>query len=239
MRATHAIARPLALSAALLAPWPAATLHADARGGPPADYQIWASDQSNSVPGETAAGVRGSYLWIWDGRDIERQLAGGREARPLGCVPPGPGERGRSGPCDLLDVFPRDLVEVDAAGAPTGTTLGDVAGFGRLHGMIADPQGRYVTANVFAPGGGFVGVVDTRRRAPVALFRASGTSAGGGTDARSVHMSFWDATGSAILVANLDGKILERIDVERDRQGRITGLVFARMIVRTITASLG
>ena len=138
-----------------------------------------------------------------------------------------------AGPCDLLDVFPQTLVEVDARGEPTGQTLGDLDGFGRLHGMLADPQNRYVNANIFAPGGGFVGVIDTRTREAIGLFRVTGTNVGGGTDVRSVHMSFWSADGASILVANLNGKVLERIDVTRDASGTITDLVFDR------SASLG
>lgn len=138
------------------------------------------------------------------------------------------GVGGASGPCDLLDVFPQDLVEYDGDGEPTGNTLADLNGFGRLHGMLPDPQGRYVTANIFAPSGGYVGIIDTRSKAAVSLFRVTGTNVGGGVDVRSVHMSFWDATGSSILVANLHGKLLERIDVVRTRAGKIKAATFNR-----------
>jgi hypothetical protein len=47
-------------------------------------YEVWASDQSNSVADAGAAGVRGSYLWIWDSQDIDAQLAGGPAAEPIG-----------------------------------------------------------------------------------------------------------------------------------------------------------
>ena len=190
----------------------------------PAGYEVWASDQSNSVPGQAGVGTKGSFLWIWDSADIEAQLAGGPDAVPLACDRSDGGNAPtNAGPCDLLEVFPQDLAELNADGTPTGNTLADLAGFGRLHGMIADPQGRYVNANIFAPTGGYIGVIDTRTKAAVALFRVPQSNAG-----RSVHMSFWSSDGSAILIANLNGKLLDRIDVTRNGAGKITGLALNR-----------
>ncbi|WP_201026203.1 hypothetical protein [Mastigocoleus testarum] len=62
----------------------------------------------------------------------------------------------------------------------------------------------------------------------VALFRVTRTNIG-----RSVHMSFWNSDGSALLVANLNGKVLERIDITRNRRGKIIGATFNK------SASLG
>lgn len=197
-------------------------------------YEVWASDQSNSIRDAGAPGVSGSYLWIWDSADIAAQLAGQGDAQPIGCGKDNQGNAAKNiGPCNLLDVFPGHLVEMDGQGKPTGNSLGDLNGFGRLHGMLPDPQNRYVTANIFAPSGGYVGIIDTETKGAIALFRVTGTNVGGGTDARSVHMSFWDSTGSAIIVANLHGKVLERIDVTRDGAGKIKTAVFNR------SASLG
>ena len=109
-------------------------------------YEIWASDQSNSVPDEASAGVNGSYLWIWDSESIGTQLDQNEVATPLPCTPDA-----TAGPCDVWDVFPRSLEEMDANG-PTGNLLGDLPKFGRLHGMIKDPQNRYITTNMYAPG---------------------------------------------------------------------------------------
>jgi len=204
------------------------SLSAQAQG-----YEVWASDQSNSVPGQSGAGLKGSYLWIWKQADIEAQVAGGPAAQPVACARNNRGKApGNVGPCDLLDVFPQDLLEVDADGVATGNRLADLEGFGRLHGMIADPQGQYVNANIFAPGGGYVGVIDTSTKEAIALFRVTGTNVGNG-DARSVHMSFWSSDGSQILIANLNGKVLERIDVTRNGSGKIKDLAFNR------SASLG
>ena len=138
-------------------------------------YEVWGSDQSNSVSGVASRGISGSFLWIWDSADIEAQLAGGANAAPLPCGP----SDGGAGPCDLHDLFPQGLTEVDADGTPTGNTLGDLDGFGRLHGVIVDPQQRYVTANIFAPGGAYVGVVDTQTKEAIGLFRATGTNVAG------------------------------------------------------------
>ena len=111
-----------------------------------AQYEIWASDQSNSVSGESSTGVNGSYLWIWDAPSVKSQLNNQNDAVPLSCTPDA-----TVGPCDLWDVFPPSLVETGSIGV-TGNVLGDLPKFGRLHGMIKDPQARYVTANMYAPG---------------------------------------------------------------------------------------
>ena len=68
-----------------------------------------------------------------------------------------------------------------------------------------------------------MGVIDTHTKEAIALFRVTEFS----TDKkRSVHMSFWSTDGSAILVANLHGKAVERINVERDANNLITQLTF-------------
>lgn len=179
-------------------------------------YEIWASDQSNSVPGEMSLGTRGSFLWVWDSESVEDQLKDAeQEAVPLSCTPDK-----TTGPCDLLDIFPSTLERCTASGC-TGELLRDLDSFGRLHGVIKDPFNRYVTANIFAPGGGYVGVIDTKTKEAIALFRVTKTAS-----SRSVHMSFWSADGSAIIIANLNGKMIERIDVKRSGNGSITGLEF-------------
>jgi len=180
-------------------------------------YEVWGSDQSNSVPFQLSAGIKGSYLWIWDSESIGTQIEGGADATPLPCTP-----SGLSGPCNLLEVFPSDLVENSSTGG-TWNTLGDLQKFGRLHGMLKDPQNKYVTANIFAPGGGYIGVIKTSTKEAVALFRVT---AFGPTNQRSVHLSYWSDDGSAIVIANLHGKAIERIDVMRDNIGTITSLEF-------------
>ncbi|MEL6342628.1 MAG: hypothetical protein AAFV53_05820 [Myxococcota bacterium] len=188
-------------------------------------YEIWASDQSNSVSGAAARGVEGSFLWIYDSEDVKVQLDGGSTATPLSCD----GDADSVGPCDLLDVFPGTLKQIDEDGE-TDVTLADLPQFGRLHGMLEDPQNRYVTVNIFAVGGGYVGIIDTQAKEAIALFRVTETNT---SNKRSVHMSEWSLDGSAILIANLHGKVLERIDITRDRWGNITDAVFNK------SASLG
>lgn len=114
-------------------------------------------------------------------------------------------------------------------------TLANSGGFGRWHGVTRDPQHRYVTANVFAPNGGYLGIVDAETKEAVALFRVTLMTYDAPTEedqnatktARNVHMSFWNHDGSAILIHNLAGKALERINVERDDDtGKISALTF-------------
>lgn len=172
-------------------------------------YEIWASDQSNSAAGQSSLGVKGGFLWIWKSQDIEAQLQGGPEAKPVSCVP-----TKTEGPCDVLEVFPPSLRQKFQDGT-LGSRLGKLDGFGRPHGMIRDPQGLYVSVNMFVPDGGYVGIIDTTTYEAISLFRVTKFSFAGGDPAghRSVHMSFWSADGSALLVANLNGKAIERIDV--------------------------
>jgi len=188
-------------------------------------YEVWGSDQSNSASGQSTAGAQGGFLWIWDSESIEEQLSGGQNAVPLGCMPDS-----SPGPCNLLDIFPQTLEEYNATGYPTGNILNDLPGFGRIHGVIKDPTNRYVNANLFAHTGGYVGVIDTKTKEAIALFRVTQTKYtkpdSTTVETRSVHMSVWAADGSAILVTNLAGKAIERIDVFRDIDGTITDLKF-------------
>ncbi len=205
---------------------PAATAKTDnpnqSRGAGPG-YEVWGADQSNSVAGAAARGVDGSYIWVWNSEDITRQVTQGTRAQPLGCD--GDNQPG-DGPCDVKAVFPGELVEHDDNG-PTGAVLDDYL-YGRLHGMITDPQNRYMNVNLFGPGNGFVGIIDGATKEAVALFRVTATTAG-----QRVHMSDWSKDGNSLLIANLNGKILERIDLTRDADGTITGATFNQ------SASLG
>ncbi|GFH53349.1 hypothetical protein CTEN210_09825 [Chaetoceros tenuissimus] len=182
-------------------------------------YEIWAPDQSNSVVGEGTLGNKGSYLWIWDSKDMVDVHS---EPTPLSCTP-----IKAQGPCDIFDIFPLALDEYDADGVKTGQTLQDLNGFGRFHGALKDPSNnRYINVNMFTPKGGYVGVMDTTTKEAIGLFRVAATS--GTNSERSVHMSFWAVDGSAIIIANLHGKMVERIDVTRNSDGEITDLSFNR-----------
>ncbi|BAQ66758.1 hypothetical protein [Geminocystis sp. NIES-3709] len=190
-------------------------------------YEIWGSDQSNSVAGMEKAGVKGGWIWVWDSKDVENQIKTGTPAKPLGCD--GTNKTG-DGPCDINVIFPKNLAEYDENGA-TGKTIADLEGFGRLHGMLTDPQNKYLNVNLFTPGGGYAGIIDGETKEAIALFRVTGTN--GSDPKRSVHMSFWNSDGSALLLANLNGKLLERIDITRNAQGKIIDAVYNK------SASLG
>jgi hypothetical protein len=143
------------------------------------EYEVWAADQSNTAPNQSSLGVKGGYLWIWKGEDIETQVNDGSKiAVPLSCT-----LTATTGPCDLLEVFPPTLV-ADSTNAP----LSSFPGFGRFHGVLIDPQQRYATVSMFTGGGGYIGIMDTTTREAIALFRATAFNT-----ARSVHMNFWSA----------------------------------------------
>lgn len=163
--------------------------------------------------------MKGSFLWIFDSDGVKSQLSGRNEAAPLSCTP-----EKAYGPCDAFEIFSEELNQIGANG-PTGSKLKDLPGFGRLHGVLLDPQNRYVNANFFVPGGGYNGIIDVQTKEAIALFRLSKFSTSKG---RSVHMSFWSEDGTAIICSNLHGKAIERINVGRDSDGTITSVEFDR-----------
>ena len=179
-------------------------------------YEVWATDQSNSKSGAASIGTQGSSMYIWDSADVEAQIAGGATAAPMGCG--ADANVAGAGPCAMEDVFPGALV--DETGKTLASSFG--AGFARMHGSLSDPQGKYMNINMFLTGGagGFVGIMDGTTKEAIALWQVTktGASAGG----RSVHMSFWNKDGSALFVANLHGRIIERVDITRDATGKIT-----------------
>ncbi|KAG7367631.1 hypothetical protein IV203_030302 [Nitzschia inconspicua] len=180
-------------------------------------YEVWGSDQSNSVPGITSPGTKGGFVWIWNSTQVDTQIDGDGDAVPMTCTP-----TQANGPCNILDVFPQGLVD-----SATGLTLAELPGFGRLHSIIQDPFGKYTAASLFVPGGGYVGIIDTNTKQAIGLFRVTGfTFEGQTTSARSVHMCIWSADGKALLVSNLNGKAIERIDITRNNQNVITDLQF-------------
>eukprot|EP00977_Amphora_coffeiformis_P014490 scaffold4060_cov190-Amphora_coffeaeformis.AAC.24 len=183
-------------------------------------YEIWGSDQSNSIEGQGAGGINGGFLWIWNSTQVCEQLSGSGDAVPVSCLPDQ-----ANGPCNLLDMFPGELRQYNKKDEPTGSTLNDLGVFGRLHGVIKDPFDKYVNANFFVRGGAYLGIIDTETKEAIGLFRATSFNFGGTTD-RSIHMSFWTTDGSAVIIANLHGKAIERIDVTRDKEKKIIGLKF-------------
>ncbi len=84
----------------------------------------------------------------------------------------------------------------------------------RIHGIIPAPDYKYVTLNFVASG--HLGIVDSQTKNPICLFRTTQTSTG-----RQNHMSFVSPDGSKILLANQSGKMLERVDVAKDNEGKV------------------
>ncbi|MEB3259950.1 MAG: hypothetical protein VKP63_04900 [Cyanobacteriota bacterium] len=89
----------------------------------------------------------------------------------------------------------------------------------RIHGIMPSPDNRYMALNFVASG--HLGIVDGETKKSVCLFRTTQTSTG-----RQNHMSFWSPTGSQIIVANQNGRILERVDVRRNSSGSVTDFIF-------------
>jgi hypothetical protein len=184
------------------------------------DYEVWASDQSNSVGG-AGAGTVGSFLQIFEGADVEAYVAGtGGAPAPIACA-------GTAAPCDALDIFPGTLTAHDGSG-----DLDAQGSIGRLHGALPDPQHMYVNVNLFAGGKGYVGIVTADTKEAIALWRVTKTNTG-----ESLHMSFWAPDGSALYLANLHGRILERIDITRDEHGVITAATFNKSASMGVGAS--
>lgn len=89
----------------------------------------------------------------------------------------------------------------------------------RIHGILPSPDHACMALNFVASG--HLGIVDGATKRPVCLFRTTGTSTG-----RQNHMGFWTPDGRSLLVANQNGRILERVDVVRGANGAVTGFDF-------------
>ena len=98
-----------------------------------------------------------------------------------------------------------DLAAVYAVGGPNNATGANVV---RPHMLSPSPDHRLVALSFVASG--HVAILDARTHAPKALFRMS-AGAGG---ARQAHAAFWTPDGRALVVANQNGKLLERIEYD-------------------------
>lgn len=107
-------------------------------------------------------------------------------------------------------------VTTDLFPAANTTTGAHVA---RIHGILPSPDHKYMALNFVASG--HLGIVDGETKRPVCLFRTTGTSTG-----QQNHMSFWAPNGHSIIVANQNGRMLERVDVMRDSGGAATSFDF-------------
>lgn len=89
----------------------------------------------------------------------------------------------------------------------------------RMHGILPSPDNRYMALNFVASG--HLGIVDGETKKSVCLFRTTQTSTG-----RQNHMSFWSPSGNQLIIANQNGRILERVDVRRNSSGSVTDFIF-------------
>jgi hypothetical protein len=109
----------------------------------------------------------------------------------------------RGGPVNAPDTI--DLAQLFAVGGPSNSTGNPVV---RPHMLAPSHDHRFVALSFVASG--HVAIFDARTRAPLALFHMS-IGAGGG---RQAHASFWTPDGRSLVVANQNGKRLERIDYD-------------------------
>ena len=98
-----------------------------------------------------------------------------------------------------------DLATIFAVGGPNNATGANVV---RPHMLSPSPDHRLIALSFVASG--HVAIFDARTHAPKALFRMS-AGAGG---ARQAHAAFWTPDGRALVVANQNGKLLERIEYD-------------------------
>lgn len=96
------------------------------------------------------------------------------------------------------------------------TTGGHVT---RIHGILPSPDHKHMGLNFVTSG--HLGFVDGASKTPVCLFRTTGTSTG-----RQNHMSFWSPDGTKAIIANQNGRMIERVNVLRDGNGVLTGYEF-------------
>lgn len=206
------------------------------------DYEVWATDQSNSVSG-ASVGSDGGYIYIWERPEIESFYVAnpgtGSGPVPIGCDydvwPNGQarttytGIAGAAGPCDIHKIFPDTLVASNGAG-----TLGALGSLGRMHSISLDPQNQYYSVNFSAPGKAYVGIMDGQTKEAVALFRLTDTNAQAVTDT-SAPTSSWNIDGSALVIANQEGLILERIKITRTLSGGISAAQYDRSAVLAVS----
>ena len=148
-------------------------------------YEVWLTDQNNTA-GYTAQAPRGTH----GGRLIIWDSADIED----------PGGPILNRPTII------DLAQLYASGGPNNTTGAEVV---RPHMLAVSSDHKYMALAFVASG--HVAVIEAATRRPKALFRMS-AGAGG---ARQAHAAQWTMDGSAIVVANQNGKLFERINYDR------------------------
>lgn len=89
----------------------------------------------------------------------------------------------------------------------------------RIHGIMPSHDHRHMALNFVASG--HLGIVEGDSKNPLCLFRTTLTSTG-----RQNHMSFWTPDGKHLVVANQNGRMLERVDVKRNAGGEAVEFIF-------------
>lgn len=145
-------------------------------------YEVWLVDQNNTA-GYSATVPRGTH--------------GGRLLIYDSADLDNP-----AGPVNKPTIF--ELSQVFAIGGPNNTTGANVV---RPHMALPSPDNRKYMALAFV-GSGHVAIFDGATKQPKGLFRMS-AGAGGAIQA---HAAFWVPDGSGLVVANQNGKLLERIN---------------------------
>lgn len=110
---------------------------------------------------------------------------------------------GDNGPVNDPQII--DMAELFALDGGHNDTEANVV---RPHMLTTSPDQRFV-ALAFV-GSGHVAIIDGASKEPKALFRMSP----GAGDARQAHAAFWTLDGRAVIVANQNGKLLERINYD-------------------------
>ena len=150
---------------------------------------------------------QGYEVWLTD----QNNTAGYTDAAPRGThggriyIYDGDDLEAPSGPIDRAEIL--DLAQMFAVGGPNNNTGANVV---RPHMIVPSPTHDYFALSFVASG--HVAIVNGRTRQPKALFRMS-AGAGG---ARQAHAAFWTHDGRAVIVANQNGKLLERINYNPD-----------------------
>jgi hypothetical protein len=153
--------------------------------------------------GPAQAGQRDYEVWLTD----QNNTAGFSDTAPRGThggrvlIYDSADLDRRGGPVDDPEVL--ELPEIYATGGPNNATGANVV---RPHMIAPSPDHRYMALAFVASG--HVAIIEASTRRAVALFRTS-PGAGG---ARQAHAAFWTRDGRALIVANQNGKLLERID---------------------------
>jgi hypothetical protein len=156
-----------------------------------------------AAPTTGSARSRGYEVWLTD----QNNTAGYSAAAPRGThggrllVYDGADLDAKRGPAADPEVIElADLYAVGGANNPTGASVV------RPHMILPSPDHRYLALAFVVSG--HVAIIEAATRRPVALFRMS-AGAGG---ARQAHAAFWTVDGRSLIVANQNGKLLERID---------------------------